>query len=33
MEIRAKEGSLTEDGYSNKIKEALRQLGIEIDEE
>jgi predicted AAA+ superfamily ATPase len=33
MEIRAKDGSISEDEYSNKIKEALRQLGIEIDEE
>lgn len=33
MEIRAKDGSLSEDEYSNKIKEALRQLGIEIEEE
>jgi hypothetical protein len=33
MEIRAKDGSMCEDEYSNKIKEALRQLGIEIEEE
>jgi len=33
MEIRAKDGSMSEDEYSNKIKEALRQLGIEIEEE
>jgi len=33
MEIRAEDGSLSEDEYSNKIKEALRQLGIEIEEE
>jgi hypothetical protein len=31
MQIRAKEGSMSEDEYSSKIKEALRQLGIEID--
>ncbi len=33
MEIRARDGSMSEDEYSNKIKEALRQLGIEIEEE
>jgi len=33
MEIRAKDGSMSEDEYSNKIKEALQQLGIEIDDQ
>jgi hypothetical protein len=32
MEIRAREGSLSEDDYANKIREALKQLGIEIEE-
>jgi hypothetical protein len=31
VEIRARDGSITEDDYVNKIKEALRQLGIRID--
>ncbi len=31
VEIRARGGSITEDDYINKIKEALRQLGIRID--
>ena len=30
MEIRARDGSMSEEEYSNKIKEALRQLGIDI---
>jgi hypothetical protein len=33
MEIRARDGSLSEDEYSSKIREALRQLGIEIEED
>jgi hypothetical protein len=32
MEISAKNGSMTDDEYSNKIREALRQLGIQLDE-
>lgn len=31
MEIKAKEGSLTEDEYVDKIKEAMKQLGIDLD--
>jgi hypothetical protein len=33
MTITAKEGSLSEDDYSNKIKEALRQLGVDLEDE
>jgi hypothetical protein len=33
MTITAKEGTLTEDEYSNKIREALRQLGVDLEEE
>ncbi len=32
LEIRARDGSISEDDYSNKIREALRQLGIEFEE-
>jgi hypothetical protein len=32
MEIRASNCSLSVEDYSNKIKEALRQLGINLDE-
>jgi hypothetical protein len=32
MEIRAKEGSITENEYADKIKEAMKQLGIDLDE-
>lgn len=32
MEISARNGSMTENEYSNKIREALRQLGIQLDE-
>jgi hypothetical protein len=31
IEIRAKNGSISEDEYVNKIKEALRQLGIDLE--
>jgi hypothetical protein len=33
MEIRAKDGSVTEDEYADKIKEAMKQLGIDLDKE
>ncbi len=33
MEIRAKDGSVTENEYADKIKEAMKQLGIDLDEE
>jgi hypothetical protein len=33
MTITAKEGTLSEDEYSNKIREALRQLGVDLEEE
>jgi hypothetical protein len=33
MEIKARDGSLTEDEYTSKIKEALKQLGIDLDRE
>lgn len=33
MTITAKEGALTEDDYSNKIREALRQLGVNLEDE
>ena len=33
MEIRAKDGSVTENEYSDKIKEAMKQLGIDLDKE
>lgn len=32
MEIHASDGSMSEEDYANKIKEALRQLGVDIDE-
>jgi predicted AAA+ superfamily ATPase len=32
IDIRAEEGSISEDDYSNKIREALRQLGINLEE-
>jgi predicted AAA+ superfamily ATPase len=32
IEIKAKNGSISEDDFANKIKEALRQLGILLDE-
>jgi len=31
MELRARNGTLSEEDYSNKIKEALRQLGIDVE--
>ncbi len=33
IEIKAKDGSVTEDEYTDKIKEALKQLGIYVDRE
>jgi hypothetical protein len=30
MEIKAKNGSITENEYVNKIKEAMKQLGIDL---
>ncbi len=33
MEIKAKDGSLSEEQFKNKIKEALKQLGIDLEEE
>lgn len=32
IEINAKEGSITENEYTDKIKEAMKQLGIDLDE-
>jgi hypothetical protein len=32
IEIRAKNGSISEDEFANKIKEALRQLGITLED-
>jgi hypothetical protein len=33
MTITAKGGALTEEEYSNKIREALRQLGVDLEDE
>lgn len=33
MTIIAKDGSLTEEDYANKIREALRQLGVDLEDE
>jgi hypothetical protein len=33
IELRAKDGTITEQDYDDKVKETFRQLGIEVDEE
>jgi hypothetical protein len=33
MEIKAKDGMMSEDDYTNKISEALRQLGIDVEKQ
>ena len=31
LAVRAQKGSISEDDYMNKIKEALKQIGVDID--